>query len=94
MREDKVGKAGDVVGDYIPVVKIERNASSVNEMPREAWKVSKVVCLREIGNARALACLADRQMQRRKEASTRREEDIVKGSRRKGGGKMLGSLAV
>jgi len=81
---------GDVVRDYIPVVNMERNASSVNEMPREASKASKVVCLREIG--RALACLADRQMQRRKEASTRRKEDIVKGSRRRGGGKMMGSV--
>jgi len=71
------------IDQTIAVVKIERIAISVNELPREALKVSNLVCLRARGIASALARSADRQMMRRKQA-TRREEDIAKRQQEKG----------
>jgi hypothetical protein len=87
MREDMVGKMEDVVGDHLPVGKMERIANSVHDIPREALKVSKVVVsLAARGKASAAARSADRPMLRRTQA-TGREEDIVKGSARMGGGR-------
>ena len=77
MREDMVDNMVDVARDHLPVVKIERVASSVSEMPREAPSVPKVVNLRARGMGSALARWADRQMLRRIQ-DTRREKDIVK----------------
>jgi hypothetical protein len=72
----------------IAVAKIESAASSVNEMPREAPKVSKVLSLRARGMGRALARWADRPMLRRKKG-TRREKVIVKDCTRRGDGRMV-----
>ncbi len=78
MREDMVGEIEDVVRDRSPVVKMERNANSINDMPREAPKVSKDACLRERGMASALACLANRHMLKRKKTA-RGDNNIGKG---------------
>jgi hypothetical protein len=88
MHEDTVDKMEDEVREPLPVVKMERNASSVNDMPREAPEVSKVVSLMARGIASALARSADRPMLRSKQA-TRREKDIGKDSTRRGNGRRL-----
>lgn len=82
-----MGKAEDVVRDYIPVGKMKRIASSVHDILREAPEVSKVVNLAARGKASALARSADRPMLRRTQARRREEDMIVKGSARMWGGR-------
>jgi hypothetical protein len=76
----------DVARDHSPVVKIQMNANSVNDMRREDPKVSNVVSLTARGITSASACSADRPTLRRKQAA-RREKDMVKAARE---GKMEG----
>ena len=59
------------------MVNVKRIANSVDEVPRT--EVSNVVRFRVRGKGSALACLADRQMVKRRQLeAARRREDIAK----------------
>ena len=78
MREDTVGNVEDVARDRLPMVKVKRIASSVNDVSRaEESKESKEECFKVRGNSSALVRLADRQKLRRMQAA-RRKENMIK----------------